>query len=263
MSPNLRKRILIAFTFGPLFLALIWLGKSTALIFTYFISLGMTIEFLNFPGFNLSKLEKSIPIIYSLWTGVLFYFNWDDCFLPTLLFFLFVLIVIELLRTSPEGSSTRMGRLLLALLIFGLLPHFGVKLRDMGRVYLFYPLVLVWVLDTFAYFGGKWWGKVKMVPHISPNKTIAGALTGLIGAILTGAAFGFFSTLKMGSSLLLALMAGIIGQFSDLIASRLKREVQLKDSSSLIPGHGGIIDAFDTVILIFPLFYLWFSLLDF
>ncbi len=132
----------------------------------------------------------------------------------------------------------------------------------MFSLYKFIYLILIFILtDTFAYFGGRLLGKHKLIPHVSPNKTIEGSLIGsLIGT--TGASiFYHYLVAPLTYKVVLAtLILSIIGQIGDLIFSKLKRENNIKDFSNLIPGHGGILDRFDSTIAIMLGYLLLYSL---
>lgn len=126
-------------------------------------------------------------------------------------------------------------------------------------------LALVWIADIFAYFGGKRWGQTKLALTISPGKTREGALTGLAGVIawMVGTAFidGSYAqqVLLLHGWSMLVLIAAVLGGVSimgDLFESLLKRQVGIKDSSALLPGHGGVLDRIDAVIAVVPLAFL-------
>ena len=127
-------------------------------------------------------------------------------------------------------------------------------LRNFSLSHVAYLLLTIWFTDSFAYFGGMKFGKNKLSPKISPNKSIEGSVIGSLSSIVI--AVLFFNTTSIFSNLLIAiivtLIVSVIGQFGDLIESAYKREYQVKDSSNLLPGHGGIFDRFDSVILSAP-----------
>ncbi len=131
-----------------------------------------------------------------------------------------------------------------------------------GAALLIFPLTVTWLGDTCAYFGGRRWGKTKLAPKVSPGKTVAGGVSGLVGSVATGAvcaavAFPEGSVLPMPvwTGALIGLVLGVIGQIGDLAESTMKRTAGVKDSSTLIPGHGGILDRFDAVLFTLPAFY--------
>ena len=126
-------------------------------------------------------------------------------------------------------------------------------LRSLSLFHVGYLLLTIWFTDSFAYIGGMKFGKNKLSPHISPNKSIEGSVIGSLSSIIIAVVFYF--TTNIFTNLILA-----IGQFGDLIESAYKREYGVKDSSNLLPGHGGIFDRFDSVILSAPCLVLLLNL---
>jgi phosphatidate cytidylyltransferase len=112
--------------------------------------------------------------------------------------------------------------------------------------------VSIWMCDTMAYFGGLSMGKHKLFPRVSPNKSWEGAVWGFVGAVLTMIIFQiyFLPYLKLHQAVIIGVIIGVFGQIGDLIESLLKRDADVKDSSSLIPGHGGVFDRFDSLIFV-------------
>jgi phosphatidate cytidylyltransferase len=118
-------------------------------------------------------------------------------------------------------------------------------------------LLCVFAVDTFAYFGGRAFGRHKLFERVSPKKTIEGFLVGLVSCVLTAwllARFAF--DLPQITALVVGLVVGLLGPAGDLVESRLKRDAGVKDSSNLLPGHGGILDRFDSWILTMPILYI-------
>ncbi|MFZ3373901.1 MAG: phosphatidate cytidylyltransferase, partial [Desulfitobacteriaceae bacterium] len=125
-----------------------------------------------------------------------------------------------------------------------------------GITWTFLIFFLVWATDIFAYLIGRRFGQHLLAPKISPKKTREGAWGGLLGSILVGLIFWYW---MVGTSLwhilALSLIVGLGGQIGDLFESALKRSAGIKDSGTLIPGHGGILDRCDSLILVLPLVY--------
>lgn len=120
---------------------------------------------------------------------------------------------------------------------------------------------IVWTGDTAAYYGGRALGRRRLAPTISPGKTVEGALAGLLGSVAAGlllinALLGRPPTFSVGAAVLAAAIAGQVG---DLTESALKRSANVKDSSSLLPGHGGMLDRIDSLLFAAPVFYLLLS----
>ncbi|MBF0715230.1 phosphatidate cytidylyltransferase [Gemelliphila palaticanis] len=127
-------------------------------------------------------------------------------------------------------------------------------LRDISISMVLYLLVTIWVTDSGAYFGGMKFGKNKLSPNISPNKSIEGSVIGSLSSIFVAIIF-YYSTNIFNNlliAILITILVSIVGQIGDLIESAYKREYSVKDSSNILPGHGGIFDRFDSVILAAP-----------
>lgn len=147
---------------------------------------------------------------------------------------------------------------------------FGTKNVVDGKYLYLLIFIGAWVCDTFAYFTGRFFGKHKLIPEISPKKTIEGSIGGIVFTMGAFAIYGlilqkgFSYTLSSNIALhyiiliLLGLAVAIISQIGDLIASAIKRQYDIKDYGFIFPGHGGILDRFDSVMLVAPAMYLFF-----
>lgn len=121
-------------------------------------------------------------------------------------------------------------------------------------------LILLWTNDTGAYLAGKSMGRHKLFERISPNKTWEGFIGGVLAAVLVGCILShYFGVLTLWSWIGMALIIGIFGTLGDLVESMLKRNVGVKDSGSILPGHGGLLDRFDGLLMAAPLVYLFLT----
>ncbi len=140
-----------------------------------------------------------------------------------------------------------------------LFPFFAVSTASLGHgsQWFLFLLLVVFFGDTFAYFGGRWMGRHKMLPQISPNKTWEGAASGLVGSCLAGMIqlTTAFPEVPWYTGLMFCVICGIASQTGDLLMSLLKRVAQVKDSGHIMPGHGGILDRLDGVYITCPLVY--------
>lgn len=131
----------------------------------------------------------------------------------------------------------------------------------LGKILIWLLFISAWATDTFAYFCGKGFGKHKLCPSISPKKTVEGAAGGVIGCLVCVLLYCFiiakYNNLNVNyvNAVVFSILASIFSQFGDLAASCIKREHGVKDYGNLIPGHGGILDRFDSALLIAPLVY--------
>jgi phosphatidate cytidylyltransferase len=124
-----------------------------------------------------------------------------------------------------------------------------------GACWLFLVFAACWAMDTAAYAVGKKWGKRKLCPAISPGKTVEGSVAGLLAAVVVVAVFGRVLGLGAHFGVVLGALLGIVGQLGDLTESRLKRWAGVKDSGAILPGHGGVLDRFDSLLFCAPMAY--------
>jgi phosphatidate cytidylyltransferase len=262
---ELAKRTAVACIFVPVLLLIFYFGEVPLLIFLVILSLLGMLEMRNMmhlKGINLSRLLIPLNPIFllvaSLMHGTGLYFA---------LILLFLLIFFrDLFANRIEGSVIRGSVSIFAVLYTALLPAaiFRVSLMNHGQRLLILILVACWITDTCAYFIGMSLGKHRNIFAASPKKSLEGFIGGfgMCTVILLSFRFlepHFFST---GQILAAAIAAGIFGQVGDLVESMLKRDVGIKDSSNLIPGHGGILDRFDSVLVAIPIFYFLLTLLN-
>ena len=151
-------------------------------------------------------------------------------------------------------------------LLFVILPFsYLVRINEIslvGRKLVLFTLCLIWAGDILAYFVGKGLGRVPMAPALSPNKTWEGALGNLLASLLVGVFFAKWLQMEATHMLVIAGLANVAGQMGDLIESAWKRGAAVKDSSNLLPGHGGVLDRIDSLILASPVVwaaYQWFA----
>ena len=169
-------------------------------------------------------------------------------------------IIIELVFTQKNELSkfTPLGFGLFGMvwIIWSLAHMTLIKELPDGTALLFYLLFVISFSDIFAYFGGKRFGKSMLAPTISPKKTWEGSFFGVVGGGIVGAVFGEI-TMSMFwlYGMLLAMVLAVVGQFGDLIESKIKRLCNVKDSGKILPGHGGILDRIDGHMLAAPVFY--------
>lgn len=155
----------------------------------------------------------------------------------------------------------------LSLILYIVYPH-SMGIEDDGRMWLAYLIVVTKMTDIGGYFIGKMWGKHKMAPHLSPKKTLEGALGGLCLAVLSSIAFFIVGwlipatefSLSLFQSIMFGLILGIIGQLGDLTESLFKRDAHIKDSNTL-PGLGGVLDLLDSLIFTAPTLFLFMRIL--
>ncbi len=183
------------------------------------------------------------------------------------LFLVITLLALSVLymATSKDLSSTipEMGMTLFGIFFIGFLLAYVSLIRKLpnGRLWVLFLIVTVWAGDISALLIGSFFGKHKLYPKISPNKTFEGLGGSILGSIIVAFAFAFLflPRLQKGICILLAIGIGILGQLGDFTESMLKRSAHVKDSGTLIPGHGGMLDRLDSFLFSAP--FLHYSLL--
>ena len=161
-----------------------------------------------------------------------------------------------MVEALPAAGVSSSGLLLVAFpLTFAIRLH---HIPSFGPALLFFVLVITWIGDTSAYFVGRTIGKHKLAPVLSPNKTWEGAIAGIVGALLVAFAFAPRLNIPLQHLLGMAAVGNIAGQAGDLLESSFKRSAGVKDSGTLLPGHGGVLDRIDALILAIPVvWYYW------
>ena len=262
---NTQYRILSAIVLVLIVIVSVFLGKNAMLTFCMIAGLMSIDELL----VNFSKLERkdanylSVQFLFLVSFSLInFIFNlYLTRILFTIISILFNLFLIYYLFKIPlqdgfmKKSAEKFKGLLSILIIFPLL-SFGIHLESENwKRVLCLLLVVTFSMDTGAWFFGKNFGKHKLWPIVSPNKTVEGLFGGMFTSALLGSIVWFllFHSFKWESSVIFAL-CGAISQVGDLIQSKIKREFQIKDSSNLIPGHGGVYDRIDSLIFLSPFF---------
>ena len=229
-----------------------WLLLVTIILATYeFYALVLPITY---------RKEKILGVLlgsllaYSIYRG-------DDHFILGISAFIIVFLLIFFLVSVQDLSSVVLtfGKLLIGIFYVGLLLSHLTLIRGLplGKQWVFFTLAVTFMGDTASYYGGTYFGRHKLYPRISPGKTIEGSLWGFAGNICGALIFRecFLGQLAIYHCLILAVGLGIMGQVGDLCESMIKRSSGVKDSGSLLPGHGGILDRIDSILFSAPFLY--------
>ena len=276
MDANLARRIGVAAVGIPAALGIVYLGGWPLVLLVAAIGVLGVREVFQFAGkqgvrasrgFGFATAALVAPAWYhvatsataAMWFGVL------KPYAAAL--WLIALLVWALAARGPDARPLgAVSVTMFAVAYAAALPAFLIPLRHQahglaswpGTWLVFFPLVVTWVCDTFAMFGGRIFGGPKLSPVISPGKTRSGAIAGIVGALLVALLFGLAVFPRagieagLGELLLIAAILSVVGQAGDLAESLLKREAGVKDSGTLIPGHGGILDRFDSLYFVIP-----------
>ena len=256
----MKTRVITAIVALIVFLPLLFLGGDYFKFTTFALGVMAMYEIV-----RMTFKETNIVVLgLSSLAGALLFLNEEITQLQLygLLFLILVGMLATVVATGHKIKLVEIGSIIFvtAYIFIGFYCLFMI--RNLSLLHVAYLLLTIWFTDSFAYFGGMKFGKNKLSPKISPNKSIEGSVIGSLSSIAI--ALLFFFTTDVFSSLVVAiaitLVVSAVGQFGDLIESAYKREYQVKDSSNLLPGHGGIFDRFDSVILSAPCLIILLSL---
>jgi phosphatidate cytidylyltransferase len=256
-----RRRILSAVVFLPCFFVLVRYLPPAA--FFVFVGGGILLAEYEYYRFHFTgRWSGSIGTGLALGMLVTATFAFPDRIpIPALITFIIATILLSQL---VAGRDTRYALQDSAILAFGvfyiawLLSHLiSIRQFNEGILLVFFLFLVTWANDIAAYYSGRRWGRHPMAPIVSPKKTWEGAAGGLLGSLAGAFACHawFIPSLSTADALWLGLLLGIAGPLGDLCESMLKRSAGVKDSGSLIPGHGGILDRIDSLIFTTPAFY--------
>lgn len=255
------KRILAALVFTPLFLLLIIKGSyfHYSILVLVLASLGLW-EYFNLVGDRIDRKMRYIGILWGILLAGGLYVGSSQVIIAMLTL---GFISICLLRLSKAGSLDtvfqEIGYTFIGPLYVGLLLGHLTLIRATveGREYTLLLFLTIWMGDIAAFYTGLSIGKNKLYPEISPNKTVEGAIGGIIGCVIVVAAARvlYMKQMSIVDVAVISIGIAVMGQLGDLCESMFKRAAGVKDSGNLIPGHGGILDRFDSVMFAAPFLY--------
>jgi phosphatidate cytidylyltransferase len=220
------------------------------------------LEFDKLIGLSLNKGWRTAGVCVALLLPVGAMLGGERAMLLTLVGCLQLWMVIQVLfRRQVEGTLEDLGPRILGFVYAALLPSYFVllwKLED-GIHWIFLLMTITAVGDTAAYYVGSLWGRHKLLPRVSPKKSIQGSLAGLLGNVAGALVYSaaLFPAQLSFTIILFALVVGGMGQLGDLSESLLKRSMGKKDSGGLLPGHGGVLDRLDSLLFSAPVVYYW------
>ncbi len=267
------KRIIWGLLYGIVLLGVVWAGT---IWFTIAIGIFATLGILEYA--QLLKKQNMRPqtetmLILSLSLLVLIHINSypnvlgnvhfilsNEKLLNLFLLITFIVVLLqELLRGNPEQGLLNASANLFGTVYIGFMFAYILMVRFIpggdGLFYILFTFLVTWFNDTAAYFTGSVFGKHKLSPRISPQKSIEGAIGGLAGGLIGSFILALIYHKPTVLLLLLGALVVVAGQIGDLIESIMKRNAGVKDSGSFLPGHGGLLDRFDSLLLAAPVVY--------
>ncbi|WP_417202112.1 phosphatidate cytidylyltransferase [Acetoanaerobium sticklandii] len=250
----MKVRIISALVLLPIFFFVIIYGGLVTKLAVLLVALISIKEFTN--AFAESGIKPTNAILYII-TILFLVPSWQNIWsvLPVLLFILVVgesILLIFGKKTVEDISVSILTFVYITVALSSV-----IVVRDASFDFIWYVFIFAWATDTCAYFAGFAFGKHKLMPKVSPKKTIEGAIGGIIGCIIISTVYAYFIhpeyILLIGVS---ALIGSVISQAGDLFASSFKRKLGVKDYGNLIPGHGGMLDRIDSIIFTAPFTYI-------
>lgn len=272
----MKQRIISGIVLAVILIPTLLLGGYVTGIVLALVSLAGIYELL-----RVFHLETSVPGILTyladaFFFGFLIISGETDIESPempvALLVLFFIVLLISYVVSFPRYKALEVAACLFIFLYSGALLSYVYRIRSMENgIYLVWIIFIAsWICDTFAYFSGVFLGKHKAFPVLSPKKTWEGCIGGIIGSVLVALLFSVVLSEQLETTFgvpqialpIIVLVCSVISMFGDLAASAIKRDYQIKDYGNLIPGHGGIMDRFDSVIFVAPVVYYMILLLQ-
>lgn len=264
---NTSTRVIVSIIAIPLIIGGSLVGGIPFLIFTLGIALISFWEFSEmvkkkeaYPNFVLGSI-----VIVSIILNV--YFKFLE-FYVLFLFASIIILISELFR-NKASAIINVAVTFLGILYLGLFSSSILLIREIfsqsellyseGGYLIISIMIAIWICDSAAFFIGSAFGKNKLFPRVSPNKSWEGAIAGFVFAIVSmiAAKAIFLDIITLTDSIIIGTIVGTVGQIGDLVESLVKRDAGVKDSSSIIPGHGGIFDRFDSLLFTAPVVYIY------
>jgi len=265
---GLGQRLLAVALMVPAFLLIAWRGEAYFVLLVNAIALTGTIEFCRLLAAKGQRPHRVLALGAAVMLPWLAYVREGAFTEIGLVLVVLAILTAQLFRRDDDDALVHIATSVLAVVYVGWLAGYLVRLRELpllaalpyvrGFHLLCFALLVTWMADTGAYLVGSLAGRHKLAPHISPAKSVEGAFGGLAFAVATGALASLWlldGIVSASIGALLGALAAACGLAGDLVESRLKRDAHVKDTSSAIPGHGGALDRFDSVLFTTPLLY--------
>jgi phosphatidate cytidylyltransferase len=259
LHDELIKRVVSWAVMAPVLLGPVLLGAAWTILGVGILSVLCYREFARATGFFRQRSLSIIVVLGIIATTFASADHWYGFFVAIPPLVIVLLAMVAILRDEPRGYTQRVALGILSFLLFGhCLGYIGYMANDPD----YRPIIVLIILavelnDVFAYISGKLFGHRKLAPHTSPGKTLGGALGALILTTALVAWLGHFvfigCPIDMPVRLIsLGILVSVAGQFGDLMVSSIKRDIGVKDMGVAIPGHGGFLDRFDSLLLVAP-----------
>jgi phosphatidate cytidylyltransferase len=246
----------------PILIGCVYFGGIAFLLLVLVLALLSINEFYNMMGKKDFHPAYWVGNFFTIFFIVFAYYalkkNWEPAHSAILTGSALVTMVATLfLKKRPKEAIVDIAVTLLGMMYIGWFFSYFLFIRALTErgAYLLFLMGTIWAFDIVAYLFGSAFGKHRLFPSVSPKKSVEGAVAGFIFCLIAAGIFGYYAGFDMTHSLILGAIIGIVAQLSDLVESLIKRDAGVKDSSALVPGHGGLLDRMDSFILAAPVFY--------
>lgn len=247
------KRILTTAVLLPLLYVVVQSGEQALIIFLlFFAGLALREFYTLFQGLSLSRF---LPGFFLTAFFIISAAVTPNRIHPFITFLLLLFFLYYLLFYRGSHFLIHLGITLAGSFYIGWLLRYPVLLLQEGISILFLALIITWGNDMGAYLMGSLWGRHPLAPDLSPNKSVEGALGGLLGALVSALIMGSSLGMAPPGLILVGLVGGLSAQLGDLFESKIKRSFGVKDSGSIFPGHGGVLDRIDSLLFSLPVIY--------
>jgi phosphatidate cytidylyltransferase len=252
---------------APVVIACVWYGGVPFLLLTLLLALISVNEFYQMMQKRSFHPAYYVGNFFTIFFIVFAFFalkkNWEPAHSAILTGAVSITLVAGLFLRRTKDVIVDVAVTLLGMVYVGWFFSYLLFVRSLTDhgAFLFFLIATVWATDISAYLVGTVFGRHKLNPEISPKKTIEGAAAGLLVGIAAGIIFAQFIEMEMWHAVFLGALVSVLAQVSDLVESMIKRDVGVKDSGAVLPGHGGILDRMDSFILAAPVLYyyvVWF-----
>ena len=269
MENEFIKRSISGLVFAIVVLSSIWYGPVSYLVF---LGLIMLVGLYEFSKMALSDNLERFGIMYPISIGIYMYgisskIGVEPVFFELLIYLLIFFVFIIELRKEIPNPYKNLGNLFLSIIYIAipitLASHIPYFKGDYHPEIILSIFILIWANDSFAYIIGKNFGKTKLIERISPKKTVEGFIGGLVLTYIVGFILShYFEVFSVMQWFIITNIIGIFGVLGDLVESMFKRKVSIKDSGKFMPGHGGMLDRFDSFIFTAPFIYIFMQLIQ-
>jgi len=265
----MRARILTILISVPVIWTCTYYGGIPFLILVLALALASINEFYNmmmkkgyFPAYWVGNL---IAIFFIIFAHLALKRHWEPAQSAILTSAVAIAAISGIFLKREKDTIVDVAVTILGMIYIGWFFSYLIFIRSLTvhGGYLFFLIITIWANDIVAYLAGRYFGRHKLAPQISPNKTWEGAVAGFITCVLAAEIFSGIAMINGTHAIILGVLIGIVAQFSDLVESLIKRDAGVKDASNILPGHGGVLDRMDSFILTAPLMYyyvVWFIL---